>query len=259
MQTLSNSPATIIPYENREALVIGFISSADLAIGTPVKLNNDGSVSAITAVTDLVLGVVVSGWKGNDPGTVRVQTPFIMILRGKADGTVDEGDRVSCSGFDSGSGLGKYKKSVSTNWVIGQAMIGGASVTVAETLATATYTITTAGSAGDRHTISTGGDVLGSYVVITADTATLVAAGLKAAINAATAIHGFTADNTGAVLTVTGPTGSGDSLNAQLLVRTVTGTAAGTVAAFSGGIDEVTTGNSEGMRIGIYYTPVLMA
>lgn len=109
---------------------------------------------------------------------------------------------------------------------------------VPETKATASITITAAGADGNTIELSIGGVILGAYTKVTSDTPTLVAAGLKAAINAGT--HGYTANNVAGALTVTGPTGSGATLNTLSMTVTIVGgiTYSGT-GTFSGGITAV--------------------
>lgn len=115
------------------------------------------------------------------------------------------------------------------------------SVAVAETRATATITVTTAGTAGNTYTIMVlqeGGipRLIGKATVVGSDTTTLVAGRIIAAINANTAFHGYTAANTGAVVTVTAPAGSGASANTYTFDNDATGTVAATVTAFASGV-----------------------
>jgi hypothetical protein len=98
--------------------------------------------------------------------------------------------------------------------------------------------ITTPGAAANVQAIVMDGVILGSYTVVQSDTNDLVAAGLRAAINAGTS--GYVAAGTAADVTLTPPTGLGDSINAGThLSFTTTGTGAATVTQFSGGVDAV--------------------
>lgn len=92
-----------------------------------------------------------------------------------------------------------------------------------ETLATAEFQVSVAGSAGNIITLMVGTTiVLGSYTVQSGDTATLVAAGLKASVNAG--MHGYSMANTGADCVITGPTSSGAALNGISLTFNYVGT-----------------------------------
>lgn len=129
MYTDSNSSKAIFTHECGDAIVKGFpCGNVTLAVGAVVKLKNDGSVEPVTAVTDVPLGLVASGYKTTDD-TARVITPFCAIVNAEADGTLDEGDHVASSGFNATSKLGKYKKAVATNWVCGVVLKGGATTT----------------------------------------------------------------------------------------------------------------------------------
>lgn len=110
------------------------------------------------------------------------------------------------------------------------------------TAATATQTVTAIGANGDTVNLSFtsfDGNVinLGTYTKVTADsTATLVATGIVAAINANTYLTGFSAviGSTGAY-TVAATKKLGIYPNTLLTTNTITGTVAITNAAFSGG------------------------
>lgn len=103
-------------------------------------------------------------------------------------------------------------------------------------------TITAPGAADDINTITitpAGGSAitLGSYTVQTGDAVNDVATGLRAAINAGTNTHGFSAAGSTAVVELTAPTGYGDALNGSGLAFASDGTGAATVVQFSGGVD----------------------
>jgi hypothetical protein len=110
------------------------------------------------------------------------------------------------------------------------------------TAATSDQTVTLAGTDGDTINIAVlkwdGTTVdLGTYTKITADnTPTLVAAGIIAAINAKTYVHGFTAAAGAAGhYIITAPKTYGTYLNTKSTTNTITGTATITNAAFAGG------------------------
>jgi hypothetical protein len=112
-----------------------------------------------------------------------------------------------------------------------------------EVLATATYTVTTAGENGNTVELTSdqglGTISLGSYTVVTGNTVNDVAAGLRAAINLQSSSTGYKASGNNASVVITAPVGSGVSANAYELARVVTGTAAGTIVNFAGGSDSV--------------------
>lgn len=99
--------------------------------------------------------------------------------------------------------------------------------------ATGVITITGAGTAGNTITvrIDTGAGVieLGTGIVPSSPTVTTSAAAVKAAINVATPIHGWSADNVAGVLTVTAPISLGAVANAYTLGVVASGTVAVTV------------------------------
>ena len=103
-------------------------------------------------------------------------------------------------------------------------------------------TITAPGAAGDINTITitpAGGSAitLGSYTVVSGDAAADVATGLRAAINAGTNTHGFSAAGSTADVDITAATGYGDGLNGSGLAFASDCTGAATVTQFSGGVD----------------------
>jgi hypothetical protein len=107
-----------------------------------------------------------------------------------------------------------------------------------ETKATATYTVSTAGAVGDVVTV-TYTDYNGTaitlceYTLVTGDTSTTTTAAtaIKNAINALTNTHGFTADSSSAVVTVTTKAGEGIFPNTGTpYAYTTSGTFAATVA-----------------------------
>ena len=107
---------------------------------------------------------------------------------------------------------------------------------VAETLAESTQTITTVGATNDVYSISTGGYTW-TYTQQAGDTPTLVAVGLKNAINALSVVHGYVATNASGVVTTKAPVGTGATANGQAVAFTKTGgTGAITKTNFSGGV-----------------------
>lgn len=113
------------------------------------------------------------------------------------------------------------------------------------TAATATYLVSNKGAAGDIVQIDVtevGGKIVNlcKYTVVSGDsTVDLLGASLAAAINAGTYSHGYTASfNSGThTLTITAPKRLGIFLNSGTPVTvTITGTVAGTLTQFSGGV-----------------------
>lgn len=117
--------------EESYALVHGFpiaitgspAAPVDIKMYQPVKLNSDGSVQPATA-TDWPLGIVVSIYEGNDKGKVRVMTPFMAIVRGKATGNLNAGVQVAYDGFDTADGVHKYKAATTSDFVVGITVSG---------------------------------------------------------------------------------------------------------------------------------------
>lgn len=115
------------------------------------------------------------------------------------------------------------------------------------TAATATYLITTAGATGDVIKIAvndltdqgaTQQTVLCAYTKQSGDSSiALLGASIAAAINAGTLTHGYAASFLTATLTITAPKKFGTFLNASSpLAVTITGTIAGTITQFTGGV-----------------------
>jgi hypothetical protein len=112
-----------------------------------------------------------------------------------------------------------------------------------ETPATGTYLVTGVGATGDIITITSlepNGKVvvLATYTRLSTDTtAALVAAGIKNAINALTGTTGYSVSLSTATVTITARKGLGIFVNSGTpLVVTITGTIAGTLTQYSGGV-----------------------
>jgi len=101
------------------------------------------------------------------------------------------------------------------------------------------FLITATGTAGDICSVIMDGAILGSYTMAVADTVDLIAAGLRTAINALTAVHGYSAAGATANVLLTAPTGLGVAVNAgSHLTYVASGTGAATVTQFTGGIGD---------------------
>jgi hypothetical protein len=114
-----------------------------------------------------------------------------------------------------------------------------------ETKATGSYLVTNAGAEGDTVTVKvaehTDTVTLCSYTRTSTDTtAALVATAITAAINAGTDTHGYTASVATATVTITARQGLGIFLNSGTpLSVTISGTVAGTITQFTGGVASV--------------------
>lgn len=115
---------------------------------------------------------------------------------------------------------------------------GGGTATP-ETRATATYTVTTGAASGNTLTLTTNAVALFNYTAGASRSTTQLAGDIADSINAGTVTHGYTATASGAVVTITAPTGSGASVNGNSITATATGTIAGTSTNFSGGVTAV--------------------
>lgn len=116
-----------------------------------------------------------------------------------------------------------------------------------ETKAIGTYLVTNKGATGDGiiikvaepdPTATTKLVTLCNYAAVAGDsTVTLLGASIAAAINAGTATHGYTASAATGTVTITARPGLGLFLNSGTPITvTITGTIAGTLTQFSGGV-----------------------
>ena len=105
---------------------------------------------------------------------------------------------------------------------------------VAEVLSTTSFTVTAAGVAGNTIALKNGVTTIGTYVVVSGDTPTMVADGLAASVT------GFTGSNTGAVVNIESLAGTGSANNGlQLTTTIVGGITISAIPAMAGGVDEV--------------------
>jgi hypothetical protein len=123
--TLSSTTRNAIPYnEEGSKFSYGAVADAILPVGTVVSLLSTGKVAAVTAYTDVQIGVVivpntVAG------GMVTVQTKFTTVVNAVADGTVAIGAVVDATG-NNGSGVPKFKATATGGNACGIALTGGA-------------------------------------------------------------------------------------------------------------------------------------
>lgn len=114
------------------------------------------------------------------------------------------------------------------------------------TAATGSYLVTAVGANGDKAVIAVkepNGVIttIASYVKTSADTTVnALASKIAAQINAGTVNHGYTASASTGTVTITAPKKFGTYLNAGTpLTVTITGTIAGTLTQFSGGVSSL--------------------
>lgn len=107
------------------------------------------------------------------------------------------------------------------------------------------FTVTAVGAAGDTMLIKVaevyGSVTIGTYVRASTDTTvTLVATGIKNAINAGTSEHGYVASSSVAVLTVVAPKRMGLFLNGSTIAAVITGTiTTGTPTNWANGVGSI--------------------
>lgn len=112
---------------------------------------------------------------------------------------------------------------------------------VAEVRATGTITVT-AGSAGALNQITSveiDSTELLTNAVSWATSHTVTAAALAAEISNGTATHGFSAESSGPIVTISAPIGDGATINGEAIVTTTTGNVTASTTAMVGGVTEV--------------------
>jgi hypothetical protein len=154
-------------------------------------------------------------------------------------------------GFDHISGLVHYSNTLPSGFASNDRIkkvfslseaedLGITDANIGETKATGSIEITAVGSNGDTIQILVAGPSgsidLGTYTKVAGDTTvTNVAVAIKDIINAGE--HGFTADNTAGVITITAPAGSGVFYNTGTPISTViVGGITRTIVQFSAGV-----------------------
>ncbi len=100
IRTLGISPEAIVKMVDDASLTKSFLSDTTYLIGTLVKLIEDGSVTVVTAATDVVFGVVISSEEKSDRTKCTVQTSFQMLSRGLAAGGVTAAQLLSTTGIE---------------------------------------------------------------------------------------------------------------------------------------------------------------
>lgn len=127
MFTLSSTPKNPIQYNADESYVaLGFPVAVETILGQAMKLSTDGTVTAVTAVSDIIVGTVTKGCKTADvTKRVTLITQFRAVIVGQASGTVAVGGIVDAEAFDGTTKKQKYKATTGGGNKIGQALTGG--------------------------------------------------------------------------------------------------------------------------------------
>lgn len=118
--TLGSTTTNYIKVEESWSITKKFTATAATTKGTVVKLNTAGTVTAVSATTDVAFGIVIAGCTAADE-EVTVQTQFQAVVEGLTSGTVTTGDAVAAKAVDS-TGPMQYKKAVTGDTVIGIAL-----------------------------------------------------------------------------------------------------------------------------------------
>lgn len=130
MNTLGTNPSVKVSKEESYAIAHSFSCDAIVKKGQLVKLKSNGDVTPVTAATDIPVGVVVVGNAAVDTD-VTVQTIFSAIMTALADGTVDEGNTLACTGHT--TNVPKFAVGVTTSVISAIALTGattGLAITV---------------------------------------------------------------------------------------------------------------------------------
>jgi len=204
-----------------------------------------------------ILATGLKGVTGYVGVTERGPVDTVLSVSSWEDYQVKFGGLISESAFpeickralDAGARLKIVRAAAHTNVLTPNSVIGTkgtlakATAAVAETRATATKTITATGTAGDtvaiRVLVNGVPVLLGMATIPATPTTTTAAAAYVSAINANTAVTGFSASNAVAVVTVTAPVGSGAGANAYAWNDVISGATASTDSAFTGGVTAV--------------------
>lgn len=124
-ETLAKTGANKMPIVESYSINLAFVCVAILGIGAVVKLNADGTVSAVTAEADIPFGIVVVSNKLAS-GKVTIQTNLSAVVLGKAFGTTVVANQLAAKSWDATNQLTVYDVAVSTDYISGVALTGGA-------------------------------------------------------------------------------------------------------------------------------------
>jgi len=109
----------IVKKEEGGNLTIKFEAAALYNVGQVVKLASDGTIAAVTAVTDKPIGIVKTTEEFNGAYFATAYTPFCVVLRGEATAAISAGANVSAGAFNNTTKLQEY-----TTAVVGNASVG---------------------------------------------------------------------------------------------------------------------------------------
>jgi len=125
MNTIGGTTVNLVSHEELYAIAHSFECTASVEKSCIVKMNNDGTVSPVEAVTDKPFGMVTVGCKNADE-KVTVLSPYVAIVKGYADGVIDEGEYVNAKAWEATEGKMEYKVAAAASHAVGQCIIGGA-------------------------------------------------------------------------------------------------------------------------------------
>ena len=121
MNTLGNKTKRVIVVNESYSIHYKATAGEPLKTGDVVKIDTASKkVVKVTAATDEVFGIVISGCREKDTN-VTLNTQFVAIMEGIADGELAYGDKVAVTGKTT-DGETKYKKAVTGNFVTGIAL-----------------------------------------------------------------------------------------------------------------------------------------
>ena len=115
MNTLGTTPTIRVVKEESYSIAHSFVAATLLTKGQLVKLNSNGTVGALTALTDMPIGMVTVGAAIGAKATV--QTNFQAIVNAIAEGSVTTGNALAVNTHNATSKKDEYKVAVPTNVV----------------------------------------------------------------------------------------------------------------------------------------------
>lgn len=118
-ETISPEKKNVLPLVESYSINKSFICDSTVVLGQAVKLNTDGTVTPVTAATDVPIGIVVAPNRADDT-RITVQTFFSAVVLGVADSTVTTGNVVAITGNTAGAN--KFKTAIATYFVVGIAL-----------------------------------------------------------------------------------------------------------------------------------------
>jgi hypothetical protein len=123
--SLGTGGPIIIEMAEQSNLAIQLSANAEFKPGQFVKLVGDESCEAVTAATDVPVGVVVaSEHKQGTDYRCTIQTPYQMLVHATASGNLAAGAAVAVSGFDTPNER-PIAVAAGSNTRIGTVLVGG--------------------------------------------------------------------------------------------------------------------------------------